>query len=149
MDIGSGQRLAWENKTVKGFNTTDVPLEICLLQGEVTEAFDAWRKGRENLGEELADIAIYLFGLAQMTGVDLQGEVEAKLAKNTARRYRQLSPAKIRTAWLVDKRVSKRDLRDFCARPAVTWPVTCYRHRRKEPLAHDCLRWHQPGDRAG
>jgi len=55
------------------------------------EAFDAWRKGRENLGEELADIAIYLFGLAQMTGVDLQGEVEAKLAKNAARSYRQLS----------------------------------------------------------
>ncbi len=91
MDIRSGQRLAWENKTAKGFNTTDVPLELCLLQGEVAEAFDAWRTGRENLGEELADIAIYLFGLAQMTGVDLQGEVEAKLAKNAARGYRQLS----------------------------------------------------------
>ena len=27
MDIGSGQKLAWENKAAKGFNTTDVPLE--------------------------------------------------------------------------------------------------------------------------
>ena len=68
-----------------------MPLEFCLLQGEVAEAFDAWRKGREDVGEELADIAIYLFSLAEMTGVDLQAEVEAKLAKNAARAYRQLA----------------------------------------------------------
>ena len=90
MDIRSGQRIAWENKIAKGFNTTDVPLEFCLLQGEMAEAFEAWRKDRENLGEELADIAIYLFSLAQMTGVDLQDEIGAKLAKNAARSYRQL-----------------------------------------------------------
>ena len=46
MDIRSAQKLVWENKVAKGFNTTDVPLEFCLLQGEVAEAFDAWRKGR-------------------------------------------------------------------------------------------------------
>jgi hypothetical protein len=54
MDIRSAQKLVWENKVAKGFNTTDVPLEFCLLQGEVAEAFDAWRKDREDLGEELA-----------------------------------------------------------------------------------------------
>ena len=91
MDIRSGQKLAWENKTAKGFNTTDVPLEFCLLQGEVAEAFDAWRKGQDSTGEELADIAIYLFSLAQMTGFDLQEEVEAKLNKNAERSYRRLA----------------------------------------------------------
>ena len=84
------QELAWENKVAKGFNTTDVPLEFCLLQGEVAEAFDAWRKGRGGVGEELADIAIYLFSLAQMLGVDLQSEVEAKIAKNASRVYSRL-----------------------------------------------------------
>ena len=91
MDIQSGQKLAWENKVAKGFNTTDVPLEFCLLHGEVAEAFDAWREGREDVGEELADVAIYLLGLAEMTGVDLQGEIEAKMAKNASRVYRRLS----------------------------------------------------------
>jgi NTP pyrophosphatase (non-canonical NTP hydrolase) len=91
VDIRSGQRLALENKKAKGFNATDVPLEFCLLQGEIAEAFDAWRKGRVDVGEELADVAIYLFGLAELTGVDLQGEVEAKLAKNAGRSYRPLS----------------------------------------------------------
>jgi hypothetical protein len=31
MDIQSVQKLAWENKVAKGFNTTNVPLEFCLL----------------------------------------------------------------------------------------------------------------------
>jgi hypothetical protein len=90
MDIRSGQKLAWENKVAKGFNTTDVPLEFCLLQGEMTEAFDAWRKGHGSLGEELADVVIYLLGLAEMTGVDLQHEVEAKIARNASRVYYSL-----------------------------------------------------------
>jgi hypothetical protein len=41
----------WENKVAKGFNATDVTLEFCLLRGEIAEAFDAWRKGREGVGE--------------------------------------------------------------------------------------------------
>jgi hypothetical protein len=41
MDIRTAQKLAWDNKIAKGFNTTEVPLEFCLLQGEVAEAFDA------------------------------------------------------------------------------------------------------------
>lgn len=91
MDIRSGQKLAWENKVAKGFNTTDVPLEFCLLQGEVAEAFDAWRKNRGSAGEELADVAIYLLSLAEMIGVDLQCEMEAKMVKNAGRTYTRLS----------------------------------------------------------
>ena len=52
--------------------------------------FDAWRKGCDDFGEELADVAIYLLGLAEMTGVDLQDEIEAKMAKNAARAYQRL-----------------------------------------------------------
>jgi hypothetical protein len=80
VDIRSGQLRAWDQKVAKGFNTTDIPLEFCLLQGEVAEAFDSWRKGRVSVGEELADVAIFLFGLAQMTGVDLDEEVAAKIS---------------------------------------------------------------------
>jgi NTP pyrophosphatase (non-canonical NTP hydrolase) len=90
VDIRSAQERAWQNKVAKGFNTTDIPLEFCLLQGEIAEAFDAWRQAREDLGQELADVVIYLLGLAEMTGVDLQDEIEAKMAKNAARAYQPL-----------------------------------------------------------
>ena len=65
------------NKVAKGFNTTDVPLEFCLLQGEIAVAFDAWRKGCEDVGEELADVAIYLLGLVEMASIDLQATIAA------------------------------------------------------------------------
>jgi hypothetical protein len=89
MDIRSGQELAWENKLAKRFNTTNIPLEFCLLQAEIAQAFYEWRKGGTNIGQELADAAIGLLGLAGMTGVDLQAEVEAKLAKNAAHIYQR------------------------------------------------------------
>ena len=52
------QKDIWQNKVNKGFNTTDVNKEFCLLYGEVAEAHDAYRKKKDDLGEELADVAI-------------------------------------------------------------------------------------------
>ena len=87
MDIRSVQERAWANKQAKGFNTSDVALEFGLLTAENREAFTAWRNRLPDFGEELADVLIYLAGLAQMVGVDLSDEVERKLAKNVDRVY--------------------------------------------------------------
>ncbi|MBM9507797.1 MazG nucleotide pyrophosphohydrolase domain-containing protein [Actinacidiphila acididurans] len=87
MDIASAQRLAWQNKLAKGFNTTDVALEFGLLTAEVGEAFTAWRKHLPDLGEELADVFLYLAALAEMNGLDLGEEVARKIAKNERRTY--------------------------------------------------------------
>jgi hypothetical protein len=53
------QKLAWDNRIDKGFNTTNVPLEFGLLTAEAGEAFTAWRKGLSDFGEELADVFLY------------------------------------------------------------------------------------------
>ncbi|MGH3569148.1 MAG: MazG-like family protein [Pseudonocardia sp.] len=87
MDISHAQKLAWNNKIEKGFNTTDVALEFGLLTAEIGEAFTAWRKRLPDLGEELADIVIYTMAVAEMTGLDLDGEIERKIAKNHQRIY--------------------------------------------------------------
>lgn len=81
------QTEAYQNKLDKGFNVTDVNLEFCLTYGELAEAHEAWRKKRPDVGEELADVAIYLMGLAEILGVDLQAEVERKVSKNRRREY--------------------------------------------------------------
>ena len=81
------QKAAYQNKLDKGFNVTDVHKEFCLLYGEVAEAYDAYRKKQHSVGEELADVAIYLMGLAEILGVDLQAEVQRKMAINRARVY--------------------------------------------------------------
>ena len=50
---------------------TDINKEFCLTYGEVAEAYEAWRKKKDDLGEELADVAIYLLGLSEILNIDL------------------------------------------------------------------------------
>jgi len=87
LEIRDAQQRAWDNKIAKGFNTTDVTLEFGLLTAEVGEAFTAWRKRLPDFGEELADVALYLMSLAEMNGIELDIEIERKIAKNEQRVY--------------------------------------------------------------
>lgn len=80
----------YQNKVEKGFNITDISKEFCLLYGEVSEAYDAWRKHHADLGEELADIAIYLMGLSEIIGIDLETEIENKMNINKNRKYENI-----------------------------------------------------------
>lgn len=81
------QNQVWDNKIKHGFDTTNVDREFCLLYGEVGEAYEAFIKKHDNLGEELADVAIYLMGLASMVNLNLQEEIEKKMKINAQREY--------------------------------------------------------------
>lgn len=96
MELKKIQKNIWQNKLNKGFNTTDVNKEFCLLYGEVAEAYEAWRKKKEDLNEELADIAIYLMGLSEMLGFDLEDEIEKKVSKNEKRVYKNIDGVNVR-----------------------------------------------------
>ncbi len=91
MTIKEMQRAVYQNKIEKGFNITDINKEFCLLYGEVGEAYDAWRKQKPDLGEELADIAIYLIGLSKILGIDLEKEIENKIKINKDRNYKNIN----------------------------------------------------------
>jgi NTP pyrophosphatase (non-canonical NTP hydrolase) len=89
VDLREAQKAVFQNKLDKGFNVTDVNKEFCLLYGEVAEAYDAWRKKKADVGEELADIAIYLLGVSEMLGIDLAFEIERKMQINKERQYKE------------------------------------------------------------
>ena len=44
MNLKEIQKEILQNKINKGFNITDINKEFCLLYGEVSEAYDAYRK---------------------------------------------------------------------------------------------------------
>ena len=96
MDLKKLQKEIYQNKVDKGFNTTDVNKEFCLLYGEVGEVYDAYRKGKDDLGEELADIAIYLLGLSEILGKDLEEEIKNKVQINKNRKYKDVNGTKIK-----------------------------------------------------
>ena len=96
IDLKQLQKSVYENKVTKGFNVTDVYKEFCYLYGELTEACDAYMQKRSDLGEELADVAIYLLGLSEIMNIDLEEEILKKIDKNKIRQYIQKDGVNIR-----------------------------------------------------
>ena|SRR5690554_199087 len=76
-----------KNKVNKGFNIKDLNLEFLLAYGELAEAFNAYQNKEEALGEELADVVIYILGIAEMLDIDLEVELLKKIEKNKRRKY--------------------------------------------------------------
>ena len=67
------QRQAYQNKVDHGFNVTDVPMEFCLLYGEVGEAYQAWSRQKPDLGEEATAAAVEKFkALAEQHGTNVE-----------------------------------------------------------------------------
>ncbi|MCL2189023.1 MAG: hypothetical protein FWC16_08955 [Defluviitaleaceae bacterium] len=87
IDLPALQRRVVENKKRQGFNITDMHQEFNYLQMELAEAIEAYIKKQPHLGEELADIAIYLLGIAEIQGIDLGAQILAKVEKNEQRKY--------------------------------------------------------------
>ena len=88
IDLKELQKDVYQNKVNHGFNVTDINMEFCLAYGELGEAYSAWLKKKEDLGEELADVAIYLMGISEILGIDLENEIIHKIEKNKKRVYK-------------------------------------------------------------
>lgn len=90
-DLKVLQKEVIQNKINHGFNTTDINFEFCLAYGELGEAYMAYLKKKDDLGEELADVAIYLLGISELLGFDLGKEIENKMLKNSKRVYKEIN----------------------------------------------------------
>ena len=98
MKLKELQKKIYQNKIDKGFNTTDIAKEFCLLYGEVSEAYEAYRKKKPDLNEEIADIAIYLLGISEILGFDLEKEIENKVKINEKRVYKKINGVNVRVS---------------------------------------------------
>ena len=96
IDLKKAQSDIYKNKVYKGFNVTDINKEFCLTYGELSEAYEAWRKKKDDLGEELADVAIYLLGLSEILKIDLEEEILHKIHKNSKREYKVIDGVNMR-----------------------------------------------------
>lgn len=87
VDLKKLQTEVMQNKIDKGFNTTDVALEFCRAHEELSEAFTKYNKGEQGVAEEFADVAIFLLGMCEILGYDLEKELVKKIEKNKNRKY--------------------------------------------------------------
>lgn len=90
VDLNELQKQAYQNKLDKKFNVTDVSMEFALTYGELSEAYEAWIKKKGNVGEEIADVIIYLLGLCEILNVNLEQELLNKIEINKNRVYKNI-----------------------------------------------------------
>jgi NTP pyrophosphatase (non-canonical NTP hydrolase) len=81
------QKEVIRNKKEKGFNMTDTALEFCRAHEELSEAFSKYNKGQNGVGEEFADVIIFILGMCENMGFDLEKELVEKIEKNKNRKY--------------------------------------------------------------
>ncbi len=91
VDFSKLQKEVYQNKINHGFNVTDINFEFCLAYGEMGEAYSAWLKKKDDLGEELADVVIYLMGISEILGINLESEIVNKIKKNKKRVYKMVN----------------------------------------------------------
>lgn len=104
---------AFQNALSKGFHPRGEPLiqfmghSVANMHGEVSELWEAWRAGEQNLfcdkaekmralglkpltkqEEELADIVIRALDTSRRLGIDIQEAIASKMAYNQTRPYK-------------------------------------------------------------
>jgi NTP pyrophosphatase (non-canonical NTP hydrolase) len=88
VDLKELQKEIYRNKLEKGFNT-DTAHEFCRAYEELSEAFSKYNKGQAGVAEELADVAIFLLGMCEGMGFDLEKEIVRKVEINKNRKYKK------------------------------------------------------------
>lgn len=77
-------------KWMHSFNITDVDSDLACMVGEVSEVLQARAIQKDlDVVEELADVVIYCYGIAQMLGMDLDIAIDDKMAYNVQRNYQK------------------------------------------------------------
>lgn len=87
VDLKELQKEVMRNKLEKGFNTTDVAMEFCRAHEELSEAYSKFSKNQDGVAEEFADVAVFVLGMCEILGYDLERELVAKIEKNKNRKY--------------------------------------------------------------
>ncbi len=87
IDLKELQKEVMHNKLEKGFNTTNVALEFCRAHEELSEAFSKHNKNQPGVAEEFADVMIFILGMCETMGFDLEKELTRKIEINKNRKY--------------------------------------------------------------
>ena len=89
VDLKKLQKEVIRNKKEKGFNQTDTALEFCRAFEELSEAFSKYNKGQPGVAEEFADVMIFILGMCEKMGFDLEKELTRKIEINKNRKYKK------------------------------------------------------------
>ena len=87
VDLKELQKEVMRNKKEKGFNLNNTAQEFCRAYEELSEAFSKHNKNQPGVAEEFADVMIFILGMCESMGFDLEKELVRKIEINKKRKY--------------------------------------------------------------
>jgi NTP pyrophosphatase (non-canonical NTP hydrolase) len=89
VDLKELQQEILANRKEKGFPLSDVTYDFCRAYEELSEAFSKYDRNQPGVAEELADVMIFLMGIANSLNFDLEKELLRKIEVNKKRQYKK------------------------------------------------------------
>ncbi|KKP79774.1 MAG: hypothetical protein UR80_C0046G0005 [Parcubacteria group bacterium GW2011_GWB1_35_5] len=93
VDLKELQKEVMENKIRHGFTTRDAALDVayefCRAHEELSEAFKKHNTNEPGVAEEFADVTIFILGMCETMGFDLEKELVRKIEINKNRKYKK------------------------------------------------------------
>lgn len=89
IDFKELQKKVMDNRIEKGFPVGDITNDFCRAYEELSEAFSKYNKNQPGVAEEFADVIIFLLGMSDHLGYDLEKELVDKIEKNKNRKYKK------------------------------------------------------------
>ena len=97
IDLQKLQKEVFHNKVAQGSDTGDVNYAFGLIHGKLAQACEAFQKNDPALGEEFAEVVIFLLSLAEVLDLNLEKEVIRKVTKRNNRPYEKIDGVVVRT----------------------------------------------------
>ena len=74
------QSKLYQNRIDKGYSVTDIDREFCSLYSKVASAYKSYRKGKDKVGNDFAEIVLSILNLSEMLDQDLEESMLNKIS---------------------------------------------------------------------
>ena len=74
------QSKLYQNRVDKGYNDIDIDREFCGLYSKVASAYKSYRKGKDKVGNDFAEIVLTILNLSEVLDQDLEESMLKKIS---------------------------------------------------------------------
>lgn len=80
MRLNELQKKLYQNRVEMDYNEIDIDREFCSLYSKVASAYKSYRKGKDKVGSDFAEIVLTLLNLSEILNQDLEESMLKKIS---------------------------------------------------------------------
>lgn len=86
MRLNELQKKLYQNRIDMDYNEIDIDREFCSLYSKVASAYKSYRKGKDKVGSDFAEIVLTLLNLSEVLNQDLEDSMLKKISSRNKKK---------------------------------------------------------------